>query len=92
LERKQTEFIGHLEANEEFAFFIPDSDKAHADIYIPVSKLNGAKDGDRVVVKMTDWKAQSKNPTGRCECARPAKCQRPGHESHPRRKRLSTQF
>jgi ribonuclease R len=34
------------------------------DIYIPVSKLNGAKDGDRVVVKMTDWKAQSKNPNG----------------------------
>jgi len=64
LDRKQTEFIGHLEANQEFAFFIPDSDKPMPDIYIPVSKLNGAKDGDRVVVKMTDWKAQSKNPNG----------------------------
>jgi len=64
VERKQTEFIGHLEANKEFAFFISDSDKPMPDIYIPVSKLNGAKDGDRVVVKMTEWKSQSKNPNG----------------------------
>lgn len=64
LERKQTEFVGHVEVNKDFAFFIPDTEKPMPDIFIPVSKLNGARDGDRVVVKMTDWKSQSKNPNG----------------------------
>ncbi|MDX2046733.1 MAG: ribonuclease R [Chitinophagaceae bacterium] len=62
MERRQTEFIGHIEVNKDFAFFIPDTDKPMPDVYVPLNGLNNAKDNDRVVVKMLDWK--EKNPHG----------------------------
>src|SRR5215204_2873649 len=35
VERKQSEFIGRLQMNKGFAFFVADSDKKVPDIYIP---------------------------------------------------------
>ncbi|HLO80646.1 MAG TPA: ribonuclease R [Chitinophagaceae bacterium] len=64
LERKQTEFIGTIEVNKDFAFFIADSAKKIPDFYIPTSGFNHAKDGDRVVVKMVGWGKDDKNPKG----------------------------
>jgi len=64
VERKQTEFIGQVEVNRDFAFFIPDTARKMPDFYIPVNALNQAKDGDRVVVKMTGWAKGDKNPHG----------------------------
>ncbi|MGN6439745.1 MAG: ribonuclease R [Agriterribacter sp.] len=64
LERKQTEFIGRIEVNADFAFFIPDKTKGIPDMYIPGAKINGAKNGDRVVVRITDWEKKSKSPNG----------------------------
>ncbi len=64
LERKQTEFIGRIEVTRDFAFFIPESAKKMPDFYIPVDSLNKARDGDRVVVKMTGWNKEDKNPRG----------------------------
>jgi ribonuclease R len=64
LERKQTEFIGKIEVTRDFAFFIPESAKKMPDFFIPVDSLNKAKDGDRVVVKMTGWNKEDKNPKG----------------------------
>ncbi|MFN5932384.1 MAG: hypothetical protein ACK42F_12430 [Sphingobacteriales bacterium] len=65
LERKQTEFIGLLEANQDYGFFIPDSSRRIPDFYIPSSSFNNAKDGDRVVVKMLSWNEKDKNPVVR---------------------------
>ncbi len=64
LERKQTEFIGDVEVTRDFAFFLPDSSKPMPDFYVPLSELNGAKDGDRVVVKLSSWGKDDKNPKG----------------------------
>ncbi len=64
LERKQSEFMGTLEVSRDFAFFIPDSQKSIPDFFIPPSNLNKAKDGDRVIVKMIDWRKGDKNPKG----------------------------
>ena len=64
LERKQTEFIGKVEVTREFAFFIPESVKKMPDFFIPVDQLNKARDGERVVVKMTGWSKDDKNPKG----------------------------
>lgn len=64
LERKQTEFIGNIQVNEHFAFFIPDSQKPLPDFYISVKNLNGAKDKDRVVVKLLNWENGAKKPEG----------------------------
>jgi ribonuclease R len=64
LERKQTEFIGRIEVNRDFAFFIPETARKIPDFYVALSGLNNAKDGDRVVVKFTGWGKTEKNPHG----------------------------
>lgn len=64
LKRKRTEFIGSLQLNKGFAFFVPEMDKPMPDIYIPLSNINGAKDNDRVVVKLLQWENDGKRPVG----------------------------
>src|SRR5688572_12351459 len=54
-ERKQTEFIGNVQVNKTIAFFVPGGDRPVPDFYIPIEKLNGAKDGDRVVGRFVKW-------------------------------------
>lgn len=63
-ERKQTEFIGNIQMSKNFAFFIPASEKAIPDFYIATEKLNGAKDNERVVVKLVSWDKTEKKPIG----------------------------
>jgi ribonuclease R len=62
--RKRTEFIGHLEMNKGFAFFVAAMDKPMPDIFIPLEKINGAKDNDRVVVRLVQWEMDGKRPMG----------------------------
>ncbi len=64
LERRQTEFIGQLQLSTNFAFFIADTEKPMPDIYVPLKSLNGAKDKDRVVVKLLQWTQGNKSPHG----------------------------
>ena len=63
LERKQTDFIGHLDLSENFAFFIPETDKPMPDVYIPLQNLNGATNKDKVVVRIIEWE-KNKKPFG----------------------------
>ncbi|MEP6746231.1 MAG: ribonuclease R [Bacteroidota bacterium] len=63
LERKQTEFMGRIDVSQNFAFFIAETDKPMPDIYIPLDKLNNAKNGDKVVVKLVSWE-KNKKPNG----------------------------
>ncbi|MFC0775573.1 ribonuclease R [Terrimonas alba] len=64
LERKRTEFIGHIQLNKDFAFFVTDTEKPMPDLFIPLSNLNGAKDKDRVVVRLVRWEKGDKRPVG----------------------------
>lgn len=64
ISRKQTEFIGRLQLSTNFAFFIPDSDKPMPDIFIPLDKLKGAKNKDKVVAKLVKWEKGDKKPVG----------------------------
>jgi ribonuclease R len=64
LERKQKEFIGYLQLSTNFAFFIPDTDRPMPDFFIPLNKLNGAKNKEKVVAKITQWNKGDKNPVG----------------------------
>jgi ribonuclease R len=64
VDRKQTEFIGEIEVNENFAFFKADSQKPVPDFYINIRNLNGAKNRDRVVVKFLNWEKGEKKPEG----------------------------
>lgn len=63
-ERKQTEFIGNIQLSKNFAFFIPASEKPIPDFYIADDKLNGAKDNERVIVKLLSWGKDEKKPVG----------------------------
>ncbi len=62
--RKQSEFIGHLQVSSNYAFFIPDTGKPMPDLYIPLDKLNNAKDKDRVLARVTKWDSTNKKPEG----------------------------
>ncbi len=64
LVRKRVEFIGQLQMNKGFAFFVADMDKPMPDIFIPLTNINGAKDNDRVVVKILQWDKDGKRPVG----------------------------
>jgi len=62
--RKRVDFIGTVELVKDFGFVLPDNQKVHVDFYIPASKLNNAKAGQKVIVKMLDWPKGAKNPNG----------------------------
>ena len=62
LERWRTTFVGTVEIMPSFAFLIPDNKNMPFDLFIPSSKLNGAKQGQKAVAKVTDWNPSSKNP------------------------------
>ena len=64
VERKQTEFVGEIEVSNHFAFFKPDSQKPMPDFYISSKNLNGAKNNDRVLVRLLKWDAKEKKPEG----------------------------
>ncbi|MBP6430591.1 MAG: ribonuclease R [Ferruginibacter sp.] len=64
VERKQTQFIGSISVSKNFAFFTADTEKLMPDFFIPSEKINGAVDGDRVIVKLVKWDKADKKPEG----------------------------
>ncbi len=64
LSRAQQTFVGTIKISKGFAFLLTESSTLANDIFIPRDKLKGAKDGDKVVVKITDWPEDAKNPFG----------------------------
>ncbi|WP_449388846.1 ribonuclease R [Chryseobacterium lineare] len=66
LERTRTEFVGTLQVvpHKDFGFVVCDKKTINTDIFIPKGKFGGAEDGNKVVVKMTEWRPGDKNPQG----------------------------
>jgi len=64
LERLQTQFVGVLQKQDNFSFFIPDNYRVGVDIFIPKEKTLGAKNNEKVLVKMTSWPSSAKHPYG----------------------------
>ncbi|MEP6465107.1 MAG: ribonuclease R [Parafilimonas sp.] len=62
--RLRTEFIGTIQLSTNYAFFIPDTDKPMPDVYIPLDKINGAKNKERVAVRLVKWAEDDKKPIG----------------------------
>lgn len=60
-------FVGRIEVNEEknFAFVIIDSKRVPTDIFVPQRLLNGAKNGQKVLIEVFEWPDNAKNPTGK---------------------------
>jgi len=64
LKRKRDEFVGTLRKSNSFYFVKPDEPEIHRDIYVDISKLNGAKKGDKVIVSNFLWDTSMLNPEG----------------------------
>jgi ribonuclease R/exosome complex exonuclease DIS3/RRP44 len=64
IERFRTEFVGTIQVSPRYAFFVPDSNKLPIDFFIPLNKTMDAKDGQKVVARLGEWKDDAKNPNG----------------------------
>jgi len=64
ISRDKKQHVGTIEVTKNFAYLIPDSKSLPVDIFIPKSAIKKAKNGQKVIVKITDWPKHSKNPFG----------------------------
>jgi ribonuclease R len=74
VERKRLEFVGTLEPafaeassgkqEKEIYYLVPDDKRIYRDILIAKEKLGGGVIGDKVLVKITEWKDPKKDPIG----------------------------
>jgi ribonuclease R len=64
IERFKTEFVGTMQITNKHAFFIPDNKRMNIDMFVPLNKLLGASNGDKVVVKMVSWVEKQNKPNG----------------------------
>ena len=66
LERKTDEFVGVVQMQKNFAFVNTSAEgKMRTDIFVPKNKLNGAQDGEKVLVKIEDWPKKADSPFGK---------------------------
>lgn len=64
LEKAPQIFVGTLDVQSRFAFLVTDNKILANDIFIPKEKLKGGKDGQKAVVRITEWPEKAKNPHG----------------------------
>ncbi|MHC1731153.1 MAG: ribonuclease R [Bacteroidales bacterium] len=64
ISRSRATFVGTIELTKQFAFLIPDNKNMPFDLFIPLAKLNGAKQGQKAVARLVDWDQRSRNPQG----------------------------
>lgn len=64
LEHANENFVGTLKVSKSYAFLLTESSTLANDIFIPKEKLKGGKNGDKAIVKITEWPDDAKNPYG----------------------------
>jgi ribonuclease R len=64
LERAKRNFVGTISIERNYAFLIPDNKQMPYDIFISQNDLKKAKNGQKVIARITDWPANMKNPNG----------------------------
>ena len=65
VKRTHDTFVGELHVERHYAFLITENRLMPNDIFIPKDMLKGGKNGDKAVVKLLEWPADSKNPVGK---------------------------
>ena len=66
LERAKDTFVGIFQqiVDKDFGFVVFEKRTMNTDMFISKNHFNGAQDGDKVIVKMREWRPGSKNPEG----------------------------
>lgn len=62
IKRGQETICGKIEFDGDFYFLTPDDEKIHVDFLVHPSRLNGAKDGDKAVIRIVRWNDPFKSP------------------------------
>ncbi len=62
--RANVQIVGIIEISKNFAFLVSGSRQMPYDIFIPINKTKNAKNGDKVVARITDWPSKHRNPFG----------------------------
>ncbi len=64
IERGSKEVVGTFQNSRNFGFVIPDDERFGYDIFIKKSKTLNARDGHKVVARITKWPEKGKKPEG----------------------------
>ena len=65
LSRSDEPIVAEFTKRKKICFALPDSKKIGSDIFISEKNSLSAKDGDKVVVKITSWNDPKRNPEGK---------------------------
>jgi ribonuclease R len=65
IERAKRNFVGAIHFVGKNAFVIPDNKLMPYDIFIPKVELKDVRNGQKVIVQITEWPAREKNPSGK---------------------------
>jgi len=64
VERARRNIVGTYSVDRFFSCVIPDNPRIHRSVYIAADKSSGAKDGEKVVARITEWEDPYRNPEG----------------------------
>lgn len=62
--RGNTSVVGTFSAGDGFGFVIPDNQRLTSDVFVPADGINGAVEGQKVVVEITDYPDERKSAAG----------------------------
>ncbi len=65
LERGMKHIVGTYQKSKNFGFVVPDNGKLPCDVFVPKERSKGAVNGHKVVVELTDYGSENKNPEGK---------------------------
>ncbi len=65
IKRKTDNFFGTFQKTKNFGFVVPDDKRIHGDIFISAKKMMHAKDGQKVIAKITKWPEDGKKAEGK---------------------------
>ncbi len=65
IKRAKTDFVGVLEVTKNHAFLAVTERRMPYDIFIPIHSLKKGLDGQKAIARITEWKTNAKNPTGK---------------------------
>lgn len=64
LKREKKEYVGKIQISDKFSFVVIDNKRIHVDIFVPLLMINNAKNNEKVLVEITEWKKNSQSPNG----------------------------
>ncbi|SDC70088.1 MULTISPECIES: ribonuclease R [unclassified Candidatus Frackibacter] len=65
LDRHNKTIVGSFESSRNFGFVVPDDSHIYYDIFVPQKEINGARQNQKVVVEITRWPEERRNPEGK---------------------------